>query len=269
MHTALMKQIGWKVEGELGSRIFYRPFGPICVAKLQRPKNIDLDWVNKFRRYHHTLTTYLEPGLTTKVEGKVGMIVDPFAHSATSLVDLTGSEKEILASFSQKTRYNIVHSVRKNELKITTTPLSAMNHKQLTDFYALHDSWSKDRKVFGYPRSLLGAIFKCFADCGQLHLTYLGSALVGALLTLSHEGIATYYAAFATPVGYKSFAPTLLTWTAMQTARANGADIFDFGGIFDPRYPKMYKKWQGFTKFKSGFHPTVVLYPQTTLKLFW
>ncbi len=269
MHYQVMQQIGWKVEGEIGSKIFYRPLGPISVAKIQRPKNLDLDWINKFRKKHRTLTTYLEPGLATKLAGNLGPVVDPFAHSATSLVDLEGSEKEILASFSQKTRYNIVHTLKKGELKVQTNPLSAINHKLLTDFYSLHDTWSKDRKVFGYPRSLMNAVFKCFAGSGYLHLAYLGDKLVGALLTLEHERVSTYYAAFASPLGYKSFAPTLLTWTAMQTARKNGSDIFDFGGIYDPRYPKMYKKWQGFTKFKSGFHPTVILYPQTTLKFLW
>jgi lipid II:glycine glycyltransferase (peptidoglycan interpeptide bridge formation enzyme) len=81
--------------------------------------------------------------------------------------------------------------------------------------------------------------------------------------------VATYYAAYAAPAGYKQFAPTLLTWTAMQVAKGRSCDIFDFGGIYDPRYPKMYKNWQGFTKFKSGFHHTTLSYPPTTLQLFW
>ena len=110
---------------------------------------------------------------------------------------------------------------------------------------------------------------KNYGKHGDLHLAYLGQDLVGALLILYHDSVATYWAAFASPSGYKSFAPTLLTWTAMKKAKENKSEIFDFGGIYDPRYPKMYSRWIGFTKFKSGFNPTVISYPPTALQLFW
>jgi len=115
----------------------------------------------------------------------------------------------------------------------------------------------------------LQAVFTSYRDHATLHTAYLGDELIASLLILMHDRVATYYAAFATPEGYHQFAPTLLTWKAIQTAKENGCDVFDFGGIYDARYPGMYKKWQGFTKFKEGFNPTPLLYPRTYLKLFW
>ena len=270
MHAALLRHIGWSVAGESGSHIYYRTLGPLTIAKLQRPQSIDLDWLKDFRKKHHALTTYIEPGLVTPPpNSKLGFSVEPFAHSCTSLIDIKGSEQSILNSFSQKTRYNITRTLRKNNLKIITTSLSTMSHEQLTAFYALHDAWARKRSVVGYPISLLNAVIKAHGKTGDLHFCYRGDELVGSLLIIYYEGVATYYAAFATDSGYHTFAPTLLTWTAIQQAKAEGCDIFDFGGIYDPRYPRMYKKWQGFTKFKSTFHPTVVSYPPTTLQLGW
>lgn len=264
-----MERIGWQVIGPQGSRLFYRQLGPLAIAKLQRPRNIDLAWLKSFRHDHHTLTTYVEPGLTCETTGIKGLAVEPFAHSCTSLVDLSSTEQSILNCFSQKTRYNIVRTLKKDDLRISTTQLGKLSPLQKSAFFALHAHWSKQKNVIGYSKELLNAILASYAKSGDLHLAYLGNTLVASLLTLHHDSVATYWAAFATSEGYKSFAPTLLTWTAMQTAKSAGCDIFDFGGIYDPRYPRMYKNWVGFTKFKSGFHPTIISYPPTTLQLFW
>jgi peptidoglycan pentaglycine glycine transferase (the first glycine) len=265
-----MHEIGWKTEIHGDSQLYYRTLGPLTIAKIQRPKSLDLDWLKQFRKEHKTLTTYIEPSLTAKLpDKKIGFAVEPFAHSSTSLINLRPTEPNILNSFSQKTRYNIVHTLKKTDLTIETVELGKANKKQLTDFFALHAAWSKQKNVIGYSVELLNAIIKSFAKSGDLHLAYVDGQLVATLLILYHDSVATYWAAFASLTGYKSFAPTLLTWTAFQTAKAKKCEIFDFGGIYDPRYPKMYKKWQGFTKFKSSFNPTVISYPPTTLQLFW
>lgn len=270
MYAGLMREIGWSVTGKLHSELFYRTLGPFTVAKIQRPKTLDLAWIANFRKKHRTLTTYIEPGLSTTLPNqRLGIHVEPFAHSCTSLIDINRSEQDILNSFSQKTRYNIVHTLKKGEIKVVTTKLGHLSKKQSDDFYALHESWSHKKDVIGYPIPLLNAVLKSFADTGNLHLCYKDEELIGSLLTLDYDSVTTYYAAFASLLGYKTFAPTLLTWTAIQTAISRRNDIFDFGGIYDPRYPKMYKKWQGFTKFKAGFNSTVVSFPPTSLQLFW
>ncbi len=270
MHKELMDLIGWEtIELAKGSQLFLRKLGPLTLAKMQRPKKIDLDRLNLLRREKHIFTLYLEPGLSHDTKTKLGWPVEPFAHSKTSLIDLARSEKALLDSFSQKTRYNITHSLKKNLLTLRATPLSKLSAQQREDFFALHDSWSKRKNVIGYSTQLLDAVLASYAAHGTLHTAYLGTELQATLLILYHDHVATYYAAFCTPTGYHTFAPTLLAWQAIQTAKSNGCDIFDFGGIYDERYPNMYKKWKGFTKFKEGFRPTPILYPSTYLKLFW
>lgn len=268
-YADLMKGIGWQVSGDPGSQIFYRQLGPITVAKIQRPVDLDLSVLHVFRSIHHTFTTYIEPGLNNKLDGKLGISIEPFAHSCTSVINIKPNQSSLLASFSQKTRYNITHSLKKSNLNIVSTPLSNLNTLQKTEFFELVTTWSKLKGVTGHSIFHLQLVISAFSGVGDLHMAYQDSILVGALLTLYHDSVATYYVAFATPRGNQLFAPTLLTWTAIIQAKANYCDFFDFGGIYDPRYPRLYKKWQGFTKFKSTFNPTIISYPPTSLQLFW
>jgi lipid II:glycine glycyltransferase (peptidoglycan interpeptide bridge formation enzyme) len=270
MHAQTLRSIGWQAAGPSGSKIYYRSLGPLTLAKLQRPEKLDLSWLKSFRKQHRTFTTYIEPGLLTQLpDSGLGIPVEPFAHSCTSLLNLSLSEPMLLNSFSQKTRYNITRNLKKSAVSLSSVKFANLTASQISNFFALHASWSTQKRVIGHPASLLQAIFTAHQDTGYLHLCYLHDDLVGALCILSYDHVATYYAAFSTPAGYSAFAPTLLTWIAIQTAKSQGCDIFDFGGIYDPRYKQLYKRWLGFTKFKEGFNPTTVSYPKTTLQLFW
>lgn len=272
MHKVAMAGIGWETWGKPGEQIFLRRFGPINSAKMQRPKKFNLDEINDFRKSFRTTGFYLEPGLNCKISGKskwLGFHIEPFAHSVSSLVDLAPGKDEILKFFSQKTRYNINYALKKEVVVIKSFPLSKLTAKARNDFFDLRASWSKRKNVVGYDEKFLTSIINGYRDHGWIHLAYIGSVPEATLLVLENDHVATYYSAFSSIEGYKHFAPTLLTWVSMLKAKRAGCDIYDFGGIYDHRYPKMYKKWIGFTKFKEGFHPTVVTYPTSHLKLFW
>lgn len=269
MHARVMEDIGWEVMGKSGCKVFIRRLGPFSIGKIQRPEKIDLYYLSHLRKSQHILTLYLEPGLKHQGESKLGIATEPFAHSRTSLLDLSLSDKDLLASFNQNTRRNLSHASKNKSLSIESIELSDLNDKHRTEFLSLHDSWTKLRHTYGYPVNFMRAVLKNYAGHGHLHLAYENGVATALLLALYHDGVTTYHTAFSTEAGYKCAAPTLLTWTAIKSGKKVGCDILDFGGIYDPRYPKMYKNWQGFTKFKEGFRPTVVDYPPTSLKLFW
>lgn len=263
-----MGDIGWTTIGNPGNYLFIRNLGPLSVAKIQHSNSIDLAYLKKIRQKYHTLVTYVEPGLLNSDIGKIGLKVEPFANSATSLVDLTLSNNDLLKSFKAKTRYNISYSERKKHLKIVTKDFIDLNPSDFAAFKISRESWSKRKKVVCYEERFFNALIKHFAHSGWIHFAYHQDICVGTLMVLKNDKTAIYYAAFADQLGYSLFAPTLLTWTAITTAKKAGCHIFDFGGIYDPRY-KMYKKWVGFTKFKEGFSPTVVYYPPTRLLIGW
>ncbi|MDD2483027.1 MAG: GNAT family N-acetyltransferase [Candidatus Shapirobacteria bacterium] len=263
-----MVDIGWTIMGNPGKYLFIRNVGPLSVAKIQHSNSIDFDLLKKIRQKYHTLTTYIEPGLLHPDIQKKGLSVEPFANSATSLVDLTLSTTDLLNSFKSKTRYNISYAKRKNDLKIITKDFHDLTASDFDIFKISRESWSKRKKVVCYEGKFFNALIKHFSHSGWVHFAYHQDKCVGTLMILKNGKAAIYYAAFAENLGYSLFAPTLLTWTAMTTAKEAGCHIFDFGGIYDPRY-KMYKKWIGFTKFKEGFSPTVIYYPPTQLFIGW
>lgn len=266
MHAQVMGDIGWQtIHLSPGSHLYLRRLGPVSVAKLQRPKTISLPLLNALRKQYHILTLYLEPGLKTTFPSNLGWPVEPFAHSCTALVDLTFSSSQLLSSFNQNTRRNLKNS----DITIRSLPLRDLSVSDIETFFSLQNSWSHLKHLASYPVPFMRAVLARHRQDGYLHLAYLDTLPVGLLLVLVHDRVATYYVAFGSVEGYHHSAPTLLTWTAMQTAKDQGCDIFDFGGIYDARYPRMYKKWRGFTQFKAGFRPTVVTYPPTYLKLFW
>lgn len=262
-----MRALGWSTHGQPNSRIFFRSLGPFNILKIQRALHLDPDLLAQFKKSHRSLITIVEPALTCP--SAPGFKVEPYAHSQTSLLDLSLKEANLLRSFTQKTRYNLNHNLKKNLLRLTRHPLGKLSPAQKSAFLTLHSNWSQKKHVIGYGHGLLEAVLDSFAQDGHLSLAYHQDELVGALLTLTCDRVETYYAAFTTPAGNRLYAPTLLTWFSMMQAKKNGCDIFDFGGIFDPRYPRLYHKWLGFTKFKAGFNPEVVSYPPTSLQLFW
>ena len=269
LYAQAMQHIGWKVLGKKGSYLYLRKLGPLCVAKIQHPKTLDLAWLKQARKENHILTTYVEPGLTQTHFNQIGFKVEPFANSKTALVDLTLSPKTLLSSFKQKTRYNINLAIRKKELKIVTKLFKNLTSQELSIFQTSRQNWSKRKHIIGYEENFILALIKSFADSGYLHFAYHHNDCVATLMILQNKNSAIYYAAFSENLGYHLYAPTLLTWTAITNAQKQGCTIFDFGGIYDERYKKMYKNWQGFTKFKEGFSPTIVYYPPTQLLLGW
>lgn len=271
MHSQAMAGIGWQTHGAPGSQIYLLPLGPVSTSKMQRPRRVDYDLIHSLRISRHTLGFYLEPGLSTRTHGQPGSThkTEPFAHSATSLIDLTPSLPTILSSFASKTRYNIRLATRDASLAIVSHPLARLSEQAKGDLLTLRSLWSQSKGMYGYELKFVTSVLASFRHHGTLHLAYHHNDPVAALLVLTCDRVATYWAAFTTPLGNHLHAPTLLTWTSLQAAKSEGCDIYDFGGVYDPRYPRLYRKWQGFTKFKAGFHPTYLEYPPSTLQLFW
>lgn len=267
-YALAMKDNNWIILGKPGNYLFLKKVGPLRVAKIQHSNSVDLIWLKKMRKKYFILITYIEPGLLqTKIE-RLGLKVEPFANSATSLIDLTLSENELLKSFKSKTRYNIGYTKRKNKLKIITKDFNDLTTDDIQIFRTASKKWAERKKINYYEESFFNSLFKRFANSGWIHFAYYQDKCVGTLMILKNEKTAIYYAAFTDLKGYTLFAPTLLTWTAMVTAKKDGCDIFDFGGIYDPRY-RIYRKWKGFTKFKEGFSPTVIYYPPTKVLIGW
>lgn len=294
MYANVMRAIGWTIEGKPGSQIFVRKLGPIAVSKMQRPEKVNLSSIESVRKKYRTITFQLEPALHSIVEKKkfifplhiehnepedwisswkgfgFARTVMPLAHSASSLIDLRLTKQQLLEHFSQKTRYNIRKGEKGPTLHVEVIPLNALNSTQRKTFLDLRAEWSKRKNVMGYDQTFMNGVLDAFKNHGAclFAVNELGETLA-TLLILTTNKTAIYFSAFSSKVGYTNNAPTLLTWSAMNWAKEIGMQIFDFGGVYDPRYRGTYKRWKGFTEFKERFKPTFFLYPKSFMKTFW
>lgn len=84
---------------------------------------------------------------------------------------------------------------------------------------------------------------------------------IAGALVLIHDHTAYYIHAGSTAEGQKLEAPYLLIWEIIKKAKSLGCTKLDLEGIYDERFPKLTKNWQGFTVFKKKFGGEELTFP--------
>lgn len=227
------------------------------VLKIQRPKKLDFETIQKLEKKYRVFQTILEPNdrkqkLEIKNEG-YKLSKNPYLPSKTLHLDLTKSLK-----FNKETR----RAIRKGSVcKISecSTPI------EIKEFY---EAWKKSVNFNRYVPSFesLLKINRSFPQSKSLFLTShnkVGNIIGGALFTISSHDLSNYIAyywyGFTNNEGRTSLSQYALLYHGILWAKKNGSNIFDFEGIYDERFPN--KSWLGFTHFKKSFGGTEVSYP--------
>jgi len=187
----------------------------------------------------------------------------------TSVVDLSRTEEEIIASFEKDTR-NSVHRAEREGVIVK----KSNNPDDWQKFYKLYKETSIRGHFTPRPWSQFEKIFQIMKPAGQadLYLATFNSArgplteqeglveekiLAGALILKS--GTKAYYLWGASSRDYpKKFAPYLLQWEMMRDLKRSGVRLYDLWGIAPTDNPK--HAWSGHTLFKKGFGGKTVEY---------
>lgn len=285
-YAKVMEAIGWCSIPVNGSRLSHRPLGPVSLAKMQRPKTIDLGKINALRTRLHMLHVIIEPTLTgTIVDGhgirhEYSFLTDQetqkskhlfaqehfttsserYAHSKTAIIDLSENLQDVVANFPSKTRYNIRLSAKK-DIHYQSVPFHTLDDSTIDEFFTMHALWSKEKHVTGYSDHFLRVVFASFASAGWMIEARDNGKLVGAMLILSHDRIGYYFYTCSSPIGRAKHVPTGMLFEALTLSKEQGADIFDFCSVYDERYPQDHPRWIGFSTFKDRFRPTPIYYP--------
>lgn len=251
---------GWQIESIDSVSAFIKklPFLPISVIKIQRTTKIPpVPLINQIAKKHHALFVKLEPFLkdclcTKTVFAKSGFKPDswPLLPPKTLWIDLSKDEEELLKAMEQKTRYSL-KKAKSSGLKIKIISGDKLENQLLKDFYQLFKISRKAKNLWLPSFKEIKNLFKCFGKNSFLLLCLKEKILAGIILLFS-KNMAFYYHAASTEKGNQLSAPTFLVWEAIKLAKRKGKKIFDFEGIYDPRF-KVTKPWQGFTHFKKGF----------------
>jgi lipid II:glycine glycyltransferase (peptidoglycan interpeptide bridge formation enzyme) len=172
----------------------------------------------------------------------------------TILVDLKGTEDEILARMKQKTRYNIRLAEKKG---VTVSPwedLSAFHDMMLVtgerDGFGVHsEKYYRRAYELLHPKGM----------CEILLAEFEGKPL--ATLFVACYGDGSYYLYGASTDEERNRMPTyLLQWEAMKWAKARGCEEYDLWGVPDEEENILEENFEtrhdglwGVYRFKRGF----------------
>lgn len=172
----------------------------------------------------------------------------------TIVVDLRGTENEILARMKQKTRYNIRLAEKKGVTVRTWGDIPAFHTMMLItggrDGFGVHS-------LEYYRRA-----YELFHPTGMAELLvaeFEGKPL--AALMVFARGRRAWYMYGASTDEYRNLMPTyLLQWEAMKWARSKGAEEYDLWGVPDEdeatleaHFEKRHDGLWGVYRFKRGF----------------
>jgi lipid II:glycine glycyltransferase (peptidoglycan interpeptide bridge formation enzyme) len=230
--------------------------GYIPKASPDRSLWIEIDSVCKQNR---AVFLKLEPNLwNDQPLSPFPLTLKPSSHNIqpprTIIVDLSGTEEEILARMKQKTRYNIRLAEKKGVTVRPWDDLSVFHDMMLVtgdrDGFGVHSE-----KYYRRAYELLHSKGMC-----ELLLAEFGGKPLAALFVARH-GNRAYYLYGASTDEERNRMPTyLLQWEAMKWARARGSEEYDLWGVPDEDEVILETNFEsrrdglwGVYRFKRGF----------------
>jgi lipid II:glycine glycyltransferase (peptidoglycan interpeptide bridge formation enzyme) len=253
-----------------GLSLAYIPKGPVM-------NNLDNGWagwealwptVDHLCRKQRAIFLKIEPDLFEQFEGlEDAVMIDsqkPAANfhlaqegiqpARTLLVDLRGSEEDVLGRMKQKTRYNTRLALKKGVVVKASADIE--------EFYRLMIQTGK-RDAFGvHSKEYYSQVYDCFHPYGQCELLfaeYQGEPL--AALMVFARGKRAWYFYGASSDAHRDRMPTyLLQWEAIRWARSQGCTVYDLWGVPDAEESALEAGFMqradglwGVYRFKRGF----------------
>jgi lipid II:glycine glycyltransferase (peptidoglycan interpeptide bridge formation enzyme) len=269
----LKSQYGWKVyrllTDESGAQILLRklPFG-FSMAYIPRGP-VGSNWgalwdeIDTLCKQNKAIFLKVEPDLFEGKSGDSDLAQPPArflqsVHSIqpcrTLIVDIGGSEVDILEKMKQKTRYNIRLAQKKGIVVRSTADVET--------FYQMIQITSRRDRFGVHAPEYYRQVYELFAPRGQCEL--LLSEFEGqpiASLMVFARGERAWYFYGASSDQYREFMPTyLLQWEAIRWARHRGCKIYDLWGVPDYDEPFLEDNFSmrsdglwGVYRFKRGF----------------
>lgn len=217
------------------------------LSEVGRKNNID--WVRVEPQSEKDLEI-IEKGLGGKYQ--IRKSAKDHEPAQTIMVNLQKKQEELLAGMKPKTRYNI-RLAEKRGVKIVESETPDCVEK----FCDLVEITSKRDRVKSHPRSYYkkmiesvdGSVLKLFLAKYEKDIT------AGALVSF-YGGVATYLHGASSDKHRNVMAPHLLQWEVIKKAQESGCERYDMGGVKIIHSKSNSKlKWDGITRFKTGFCP--------------
>ncbi len=269
----LKSAFGWQavrvVQGTVGAQILFRtlplgwkvayiPRGPVWSGDSQTLPGRLLEEIETVCRNHRAIFCKLEPDAWEESQSRPDLSWSTSRYSIqprrTIVVDLRGSEEDILSRMKQKTRYNIGLAAKKGVTVGAWDDLDGFYRMvRITggrDGFGVH-SLSYYRRVYD--------LFHSAGSCEILMAAYEGRPLA-ALMVFARDRRAWYFYGASTDEERNRMPTYLLQWQAMLWARARGCEEYDLWGVPDEDEAVLENNFTdrqdglwGVYRFKRGF----------------
>jgi peptidoglycan pentaglycine glycine transferase (the first glycine) len=248
----------------LGLSLAYVPRGPLANWNQVSALGELVDALDRLCRARNALCLKLEPDLPDMpaFDGTLRSLgFKPSPHTIqprrTIVVDLSGTEDEILARMKQKTRYNIGLAIKKDvTVRLSQSPDDV---ERFTDL--MHETGQRDHFGVHSPAYYRQA-YELFHPAGQceLVLAELAGQVLAGVMVFALGKRAWYFYGASSSAERNRMAPYLAQWEAMRWAKAGGALVYDLWGVpdenesflegdFDQRHDGLW----GVYRFKRGW----------------
>lgn len=287
MFARFMQDLGWKVEKVDQAYAYLRKF-PLagCFAKIPRPqKSLSIKKVTEFKKNRHIFRLKIAPHLISGSSGcqylnnqflQAGFTMEnfPFNPTTTIQIPLTRDTRTIFNNFTQAKRRAVRRAIKNNIIVKESADIDSFIRIRKKQYFPTGFLIANEMKMLWqnfYPKhAILLLAYKTGHHEPENPQTLQNHALaeicrdkaVAGILMLIYKQVAYYWYASSLSEGKKLFAPTLLVWEALKSAKRRTCKVFDFEGICDERFPKASESWKGFTKFKEGFGGQKVIFSE-------
>jgi lipid II:glycine glycyltransferase (peptidoglycan interpeptide bridge formation enzyme) len=253
--------------------ILYAPRGPILdwhngdmaaqvlndlktIARRERALFIKIDPEINLGASYQILNTH-NPRNIFKIDPDFFLSNSQVQFRNTVVLDIAGSPEDLIASFKQKTRYNIRLAERKG-VTIKIPPASEVPLDLLYRLYA--ETSVRDGFVIRHANYYREAWFG-FMQAGhaQSFIAEVEEQPVAAIIVYHFGGRALYMYGMSSGQHRDKMPNHLLQWEAIQWVKAQGCTLYDFWGapdVFDES-DSMFGVW----KFKEGFNGQIIRTP--------
>lgn len=247
-----IKSLGWEVvKASNKVNVFVKKLPIIgSLIKIQRPDNINLKEIDEVAKKYRAIFVKIEPEREKNLEGykRDGW---PLLPTKTVIIDLD----QIV--IKKDTRY-CIRKAEENKLGIEET----------TDVDRFYEILKVSMKIGKWEIPIKNNVlnlFKAFKNATILLAKKDGVVVSGALMVF-YEKTAHFMYAGTNTEGRRLMAAYKVLWECIKIAKKMGYEYLDLEGVYDERFPKLNKKWVGFTTFKEGFGGEAVYYPGSFIK---
>lgn len=240
-----------------GLKLFYAPRGPVVDFKNTELVKTLFDVVKGEAKKRGALALKIDPEIEETNSDVVGLLkgngflvnkkqVQP---RATFLLDITRDTDTLLASFDEKTRYNIRLAEKKGVQIKHESNINGVEH-----FYRMYTETSSRDRFLIHPREYYFKVkeYLIDKDLAEIFVAYFRGVPVASVVIFKF-GEKIWYMYGASIGIYRNVMPNhLLHWHVIKWAKENGYKSYDLWGI--PANPKESHPLYGVYRFKKGFN---------------